>query len=268
MPFLDLEQSQSSAQPIELYLFQGSYSTHRMTSYQAQVVAAGGTFVPVAGLERGVLKVGTQEESSLALDITLPYDHPIVAEYAYKTSPPRLDFTLYRVHLSDLANEVVMWKGKVTSFSVEGRKAKFRVPSQFSYILQGVTPQPRFQAPCNHLLYDERCGLNRSANQHTTTVVSISGNVVQLASHPYADNECAAGEMSFSTGNESRMIMSHVGTSFTVSYPFSGLSIGSFVTISRGCDHSFATCKSKFSNGINFGGVPLVPDRNPFISGI
>ncbi|UXO93751.1 hypothetical protein Pan1_36 [Pseudanabaena phage Pan1] len=268
MPFLDLEQSRSDAQPIELYEFQGSFTTYRLTSYQAQVTAAGGTFVPVAGLERGVLKVGTQEESSLALDITLPYDHPLVAEYAYKTAPPRLELTLYRVHLGDLANAVTMWKGRVTSFSVEGRKAKFRVPSQFAYILQGVTPQPRFQAPCNHLLYDTRCGVNKSANQHTTTVVNIAGNVIQLDSHPYADNECAAGEMSFASGNESRMIISHVGTSFTVSYPFAGLQVGAFVSITRGCDHSFATCKSKFSNGINFGGCPLVPDRNPFISGI
>lgn len=266
MSFESLETSRTDAQPIELFEFTGTFATYRMTSYQSPISAAGGTFVPVAGLERSVLKIGTQEEDSLALDITLPFDHPLVAAYAYNTAPPQLDFKLYRVHLSDLLSPVTMWTGKVTTFSVEGRKAQFRVPSLFSYMLTGSAPQPRFQAPCNHLLYDSRCQVSAAANQHTTTVTGITDRIITVAEHPYADNECNAGELVFTSGNQSRMIMGSAGNDFTVTYPFAQLTVGASITIRRGCDHSFDTCKSKFSNEINFGGFPLVPDRNPFTS--
>lgn len=268
MTFDTIERSRTDAQPIELFMFEGTFSTWRVTSYQSTITAAGGTFTPLAGLERGILKIGTQEEDSLALDITLPFDHPMVAAYAYDTAPPKLDFTLYRVHLSDLASPVTMWKGKVTTFSVEGRKAKFRVPSLFAYALSGVAPQPRFQAPCNHVLYDSRCKVPLAANQHVTTVTGIADRVITVASHPYAANECNAGELVFPGGNQSRMIVSSVANDFTITYPFAGLTVGASVVLRRGCDHSFDTCKSKFSNGINFGGCPLVPDRNPFTSKI
>lgn len=268
MTFDTIEKSRTDAQPIELFEFVGTFSTWRVTTYQTTITSAGGTFTPLAGLERGVLKVGTQEEDSLALEMTLPFDHPMVSAYAYGTAPPKLDFTMYRVHLSDLASPVTMWKGKVTTFSVEGRKAKFRIPSLFAYALSGVAPQPRFQAPCNHILYDERCQVNPSLNQHTTTVTGISDRIITVASHPFANNECNAGELIFGAGGQSRMIVSSVGNDFTVTYPFARLTVGASVTLRRGCDHSFATCKTKFSNGINFGGCPLVPDRNPFTSKI
>lgn len=268
MTFDALETSRTDAQPIELFEFIGTFASYRVTSYQMSITAAGGTFTPLAALERGVLKVGTQEEDGLALDITLPFDHPLVVAYAYETAPPQLDFTLYRVHKSDLTTPITMWKGKVTTFTVEGRKAKFRVPSLFSYMLSGVAPQPRFQAPCNHLLFDARCQVSAAANQFTTTVVAIVDRIITLAANPYADDECNAGEMQFPSGNQSRMIVGSVANDFTVTYPFSQLSVGASVTISRGCDHSFATCKTKYSNGINFGGLPLVPDTNPFTSKI
>lgn len=268
MTFDTIERSRTDGQPIELFEFIGTFATWRMTTYQKTITAAGGTFTPLAGLERGILKIGTQEEDSLALDLTLPFDHPMVAAYAYTTAPPKLDFTMYRVHLSDLLSPVTMWKGKVTTFTVEGRKAKFRVPSLFATMLTGVAPQPRFQAPCNHILYDERCQVNPSLNQHTTTVTAIAGNIITVAGHPFSAGECNAGELIFGSGGQSRMIVGNVGNDFTVSYPFSGLPVGASITLRRGCDHSFATCKAKFSNGINFGGCPLVPDRNPFTSKI
>lgn len=268
MPFLDLEQSQSSARPIELFEFIGTFQTWRITSYQAPITSAGNTYTPVPGLERGILKVGTQAEDSLSLDITLPSDHPMVAAYAYQTAPPRLDLTIRRVHLDDLASPVTMWKGSVTAFTVEGRLAKFRVPSIFASALQGIAPQPRFQAPCNHLLFDARCKVSQAANQHITTITGYAGRVVTVATNPFAPGDCNAGEMAFSLGSQSRMIISNTGLDFTVSYPFSGVAVGSQVIIRRGCDRSFQTCRDKFANGANFGGHPLVPALNPFTSSL
>lgn len=268
MAFADTETSPYSAAPIELFKFIGTVATYRMTTYSQTVVSGTDTYTPLAGLKRTVLKVGTQEEENLALDIELPYDHPLVTAYAYQTAPPTLELELRRTHRDNPADSILMWKGKVLSFSVAGRIAKLRVPSLFAYILGGVTPAPRYQAPCNHILYDGRCSVDPTTFLHATTVTSITDNLITLASNPFSDGLCNGGDMTFAAGGEARMVISNAVLDFTVTYPFSGLSIGSAVTIRQGCDHSYTTCKSKFSNGINFGGCPLVPDRNPFTSKI
>lgn len=266
MTFDTDERSPYSSQPIELYKFTGSTITYYMTTHQKAVTSGGQVYTPQAGLKRNVLKVGTQEEENLALDIELPFDHELVSLYAYQTAPPTLELELSRAHATDPNDTALMWKGKVLSFSVEGRVAKLRVPSLFAFILNGVAPTPKYQAPCNHRLYDSRCQVDPASYQHVTTILSIAGNIVEVNSFPFSLGACNGGEMIFPGGGERRMIIGNTGTSVTLTYPFASLEVGDTVTLRQGCDHSFTTCKAKFSNGINFGGCPLVPDRNPFTS--
>jgi uncharacterized phage protein (TIGR02218 family) len=133
--------------------------------------------------------------------------------------------------------------------------------------LQGNVPAPRFQAPCNHILYSSRCGVSPASHQETATVTAISGNVITVDALSFADNDCAAGVIIAS--GEQRMVVSNAGTSVTFTYPFANLQIGDEVIIRRGCDHAFdGDCKNKFNNGDNFGGFPLVPGKNPFTSSL
>jgi len=267
MTFATDEQSLYDGAPIELYHFDGTINDYFVTTSADTIISSGQTYVPLAGLKRNVLKIGTQEEESLALDIEMPYDHPLVTEYAYKTAPPTLELNLYRAHRTDPSDRILMWKGKVLSFSVEGRICKMRVPALFAYLLNGVAPSPRYQAPCNHVLYDARCTVNPASHQTVTTVTGLLNNVISVASlGSLTIAEMVGGDMSWATGGENRMITTGTGLDLTVTYPFANLSIGDSITLRRGCDHSFATCKSKFSNGPNFGGCPLVPDKNPFTS--
>jgi uncharacterized phage protein (TIGR02218 family) len=267
MTFETTEKSLYDAQPIELFEFIGTLNTYRMTTYAEDVVSSGNTFTPLAGLARSVLKTGTQEEENLALDITLPFDHPLVVEYAYKTAPPSLQLTVYRAHVNNPSDRIVMWEGKVLSFSVTGRHCKMRVPALFAYLLNGVAPAPRYQAPCNHVLYDGRCAVNPASHQVVATVDAITNNLITIDSFgAITATDTIGGDMSWSVGGEDRMITAISGLDLTVTYPFANLTVGQTVTIRRGCDHSFTQCKARFSNGINFGGYPLVPDKNPFTS--
>jgi len=267
MTFDTSEKSLYDGEPIELYKFTGSVNTYYLTTYSQTVTSSGTDYVPLAGLQRNVLKVGNQEEENLALDITMPYDHPLVQEYAYKTAPPTLNFELRRAHRTDPSDTILMWKGKVLSFSVEGRIAKMRVPALFAYLLNGVAPNARYQAPCNHVLYDSRCAVNPAAFQTVTTVTGILDNVITVASlGALSIAELVGGDMNQASIGENRMIISGTGLDLTVTYPYANLAIGDSITLRAGCDHSFATCISKFSNGTNFGGHPIVPDKNPFTS--
>lgn len=265
MAYQDDETGLTSGRPIELYKFDGTYNDYHFTSWAEPVTSGGQVYTPIA-IDRNKLKVATQEQTENALEITMPFDHPMVNEYAYQNAPPDLTFTLIRAHETDPNDSVVLWSGRVTGFSVEGRTAKLKVPALMSYALNGNTPTPRYQAPCNHVLYDQRCGVDPALNQHVTTVTQITGNVITVASYPWAANDAVAGQFITPAG-EQRMITLTVGTDITVTYPFAGLKVGDTVTLRKGCDHAFeGDCKNKFNNGDRFGGFPIVPARNPFTS--
>lgn len=264
MPYQDLETSIQDAAPIEVYRFTGSFETFRYTSYQSSIEISGEIYEPKA-ITREQLKVGTQEEDQLALEITLPFTDPMVRQYAYEQAPPSLICEIIRVHETDPNDSVTLWKGRATSFTVEGSLAKIRVPAIFGYILQGTTPSPRYQAPCNHILYDTRCGVNEALFRETRTVTEFLGNIVTVSALTQSPADLVAGMLRLDNG-EARMISSVTGTNITVTYPFSQIAVGQGCDIVQGCDHSFTTCKSKFNNGERYGGCPLVPARNPFTS--
>lgn len=266
MAYQDDETSPTGGQPNELYEFIGTYNTYRYTSSAKEITSFGQTYEPIA-ISRSRLKVSNQEDSS-SLEIEMPFDNPLMREYAYENSPPSLQLNLYRFHGANTEDRILLWSGKVASFSVQGSVGKLKVPSAFEFVLEGSVPSPRYQGPCNHILYDERCGVNPALHQHTTTVVSINGNDIQVNSLPFASNEASAG-MIISASGEARLVIANVGTTVTMSYGFAGVRIGDVVTIRKGCDHSLSGhCSTRFSNAARFGGFPLVPGRNPFTSSL
>ena len=254
------ERSAASAQPVELYKFTGNYNTYRMTSHVDTIINTEGTYTPEA-IKRNKLVTDNQENTNASLELEVPYTHPLITEYVFSQSPPNLVLELFRAHLNDVNDTILLGR------DICRAPAKIKVPTLFNYILDGPCPPIKYQAPCNHILGDVRCGVDMSLpeNSHTTTVSAISGNVVTLNSNPFPDGGCNAGEMIFNSGAERRMITSSTLLDFTVATPFAGLAVSDTVTIQRGCNHAFnGHCKTKFNNGRNFGGFPLVPDKNPF----
>jgi len=256
-----------SGAPIEVFRFTGTYNSYYLTSYYEAVTVNGQLYSPLT-IERNALKVGTQEEDQLALEVTIPFNHAMVREYAYDQAPPTLVCEIFRVHDTDFNDSVLLWKGRVTAFTVEGQLAKLRVPAIFGYIMAGSAPTPRYQAPCNHVLYDVRCGVSEVANRQSTTITGVLNNIITVASNSFTGTDLIAGMLRLTSSGEARMIVSVTGLDITVTYPFSNIAIGGAVQLLRGCDHSFDTCKAKFSNGARYGGTPLVPARNPFTSKI
>ena len=260
------ERSATSGAPIECYKFIGSYNNYRFTSYQESVTVNGEVYTPLA-ISRSAVKLTAQDQTQQALEVILPYQNAMVQEYAYQSAPPSLDLELYRVHDTDYTDHVLLWSGKVTSFTVEGCIAKRKIPSVFDYLLQGNVPTPRHQAPCNHVFTDVRCGVPEITVSQNVTVTAIVGNIVTVSGLTFSVGEIKAGYIK--TGSsERRMITDLIGTDITVAYPFANLAVNDIVEVVKGCDHSFTTCKNVYSNGVNFGGFPVVPNRNPFTSKI
>lgn len=265
MSYDAFEDSFHDAAPVECYKFIGSFTTYRYTSSDVETTLNGEVYSPVSS-KRNALRAGTQDDDSLHLEVQLPFDVEVVKDYAYAESPFNLTLELYRVHrgTSFATDWVLLWKGRITSFSVAGRIAKLRVPSIFSRALQGDLPSAYYQNSCNHVLYDGRCRANRTAFTHTAKVLSVGVNNFEVDDDGFADGVLRAGEAINSRNGERRMILSNSVNLVVLSYPFVDLRDGDLVDLVAGCDHSFATCKSKFNNALNYGGHPYVPSDNPF----
>lgn len=269
--YSDREISVHDGEPIELYEFVGSYQTYRYTSTDVAISFSGFTFVPLP-IKRSAVKVGVHDEDNIEIRIELPITAGLVKDYGFQITPPRLELTIYRMHRGTNYNTdySVYWKGKVSTLSIDNNKCTISVPSVFSNALQGNIPSVFYQGPCNHVLFDSGCKVSRALNSIVTTVTSISGSAVQVASvGTFPDGAFIGGEIADTSHNDRRMINAHASNLITVNYPFSNLAVGAQVEITGGCNHAYnGDCKLKYNNQINYGGFPFIPSINPFESGL
>lgn len=266
MTYETYELSAYEGHKVELYTFVGTISTYRLTSYVSNYAFASQVYTATPGLKRNTIKKTSAGGSrSGEVEILLPFDHPLALEYAFADVPPNLRVTIQQGHASDPDNAFqTIWSGAVTTFTVEKRLAKLKVPSAFSLALENEIPSRRWQGPCNHLLYDSGCGVNRATFSESVTVSGFSGLEVTLGALTWTTDEGNGGEAINDRTGERRTIASHALTVLTLKLPFTDLLVGDTLTVYQGCDHSAATCLNKFDNLDNYGGFNLVPSINPF----
>lgn len=266
------ETSVHDGKPVECYEFVGSYTTYRYTSADLPYVVNGHTFTPLA-LKRSSLKVGVYDEDNNKLQIELPLTSALVRDYGFQITPPRLQLILYRIHdgTNPSSDFAVIWQGFVTVFATNNNVVTVDVPSIFSSAMSGSVPSVYYQGPCNHVLFDSTgCKVSRIANMVETTVMSVVEDSVQIASNGgFPDGAFIGGECADLAHNDRRTIVAHASNLLTVNYPFSKLTAGATIQVTRGCDHAYnGHCKTVFDNQINFGGFPYIPNVNLFESGI
>ena len=265
MSYDTFEQSVHDAAPVEVYKFIGSFTTYRYTSYHEEITVNGETYTPIP-LKRGGIKIGTQQDSSLTLEITLPFDTQLVFDYAFSETPPTLRVEVRRVHIgSSLDTDwKMLWTGRVAALKVKGRECTLTVPAVFDNVLRGEVPNVYFQQVCNHTLYDARCAVSRAAHTTLATVVGVSTLSIEVDDDGVADNALAAGEIINQRNGERRLVMSNLANVVEINFPFVDIVAGDEVQLAKGCDLAHATCVNVFANGDRFGGHPYMPADNPF----
>lgn len=266
------EDSLDDSQPVELYEFIGSYATFRYTSDLLSHIVSGNTYLPISGLSRSSLKIGTHESDKDELSVMMPVSVDIATQYAFQVTPPRLEIVLRRIDRAGGA-ATLLWRGPVQSITVKGDTATFKCPSKFSSMLSSRIPTIMVQPQCNHRLYDSMCKVSRAANSYTTTVTNINGRQITVASAgSLGDSTFVGGEMLCAAIDERRTITAKSGNVITVGYLFGGLSVGNSVELAAGCDHGWTSANgcTKFNNHPNFGGFPFTPgeSNNVFIVGL
>lgn len=270
MTYNATELSIQGGEPVELYEFVVDTVTYRFTSRDEDYDYAGHTYSSLDPLTRTEIE-DTGEIAKNDLTVSAPRDF-VIAEM-FRIVPPSsvVQFTLWEVHGSDGAQErIVKWRGRVLNAEWSNEEAKLTCQSVFTSLKQfGL--RRLYSRQCPHVLYGPECRADQPSKKLTAVVLSIDGLILHVPdADALADHWFDGGwiEWERSPGVvERRAIRDHVGDELVMTHQILGFEAGVTIDIFPGCDHTVATCQSKFANVENYGGFPYVPRKNPFGGG-
>lgn len=269
MSFAAKEISREDGQPIEFYKFVLGSTAFRYTTAEDEITLGADIYVPT-GISRERILMGSEQKQDV-ITVTMPTNKQPATQFISVVPGQPVFLTILRQHSTDGATPqvVTIFKGKVRAiaYSQDGFEAKLSVMS-LSNSMGVEFPRFTYQGLCNHFLYDERCQVAQASFETIGTVSVESGSVLTVPGlSAKADGFFTSGFIQSSTP-DFRLVLSHTGDNITILLPFQNPVLGSIVSVFAGCDHTIATCKSKFNIVENYGGFAFVPKKNPFQTGL
>ncbi len=157
---------------------------------------------------------------------------------------------------------VTLFHGRVSTIDNVGRTSATITVASDLVVLDYDMPRNLYSPTCLHTLYDSGCGIPSGTYAASGTVGAGSTATLINFSGALAIN--AQGLIVFTSGVNAnvRATVKSVaaGASLALIYPLpSPPATGDAFTVYAGCDHTRATCQSRFSNLANFRGFPFVP---------
>jgi len=260
MAFWDLENSVFGGRPVVLFRFVAGSTVWTYTS-TGRDFTYNGELYTAAPIKHENFEV-SQDSLKSDLNITMARTLDVVAQYTGYPPENVTYLTVYRIHKGD-TEAVICWQGRVTACTRAGDEVTLQCESLRTQIRQtGLVRMSRY---CRHSLYGPQCGL--VASDWAVRLHGVVSDGSRLLTHAdlagYTDGWWNGGYVSLDSG-ERRMIVAHSGSSVTLHYALTNVASETTATFYAGCDLTIATCKVKFSNVINFGGAPTIPQDNPF----
>lgn len=265
MTFRAIEDSAYLGEPIELYEFNRGAQNWRYTSSDQNETAAG-ILYSTFPIRRAKIEQ-TQELAKNSINITAARNLPFAQQYIISPPSGVVSLRVMQTHRTDTDSEIiVIWIGRVVNVRFSESEVTIRCESIFTSLRRPALRRV-YQTTCPHVLYGPICQANSTSFQLATTVNTVSGVTItsnDLSSQ--ADGYWTGGYIEWSNEGVTnrRFILSHTGTSITINLPFQGIAVGDNINVFPGCDHTLSTCVNKFSNELNYGGFPYIPDKSPF----
>lgn len=157
---------------------------------------------------------------------------------------------------------LTMFYGRVTEVDVDRTVATIKANTHME-LLNLQWPWRVYQPGCARTLYDAGCTLNPASFSNSATVTSGSTVNVIHSNYSQATDTATLGTVTFTSGvlnGLSFTIQKQTSGNLTVFTPLPSVpAVGDTMTVYFGCDHTLATCNSKFSNLQHFAGQPTVP---------
>lgn len=271
--FAELEEGRYS-RPADLYRFDYGAETFRFTSHDQELTFMGGTYTPLE-IKRSAPNLNPAQRRSNKLSLEVIDSERPFSDFLQIQPALQLDCVITRIQLdesidaSPIASPMpaaipttgfVLFDGYVTSVAFSGRTCSVDM-NPFNEQFTREVPRYKYQSPCNHVLYDSFCGVDKNLFTQDGLVNGVVGNTITVSG--FIGSEFTGGYVQNEAGNDFRMIILQAADVFTLLLPFRAI-LGETVTAFQGCDHSIVTCRDKFDNVPRFGGFPLVPGKNPF----
>lgn len=257
------EISIASGQPVRLYEFALGTKRWLVCNSTLDIVHQGKTFNGNGSIsDDGIRQTG--EKSADTLTITVAPDFELLQQYTI--APPRpVSITIWDMHIGETEG-LVQWVGQISD--INHRKASVQLVCKA--LSSDATTGLRlfWSRTCPHILYDNNCAVDKTAFAVQTTLDSVAGLSLSAAAFAgFDDGYFTGGMVSWFTDYgefESRGINDHMGNTLVISGVASGLMAGVALTAYPGCNKTITTCDEKFSNFINYGGIPGMPTKSPF----
>ncbi len=156
---------------------------------------------------------------------------------------------------------VILFKGRIGTIDRIGRTTAEITVNSDLVLLDIDMPRNIYAPNCQHVLYDSGCGLDKEAfGADGAAGGGSTASVINWSSSSIAYKQ---GTMTFASGANSGVaatIKDATSSALFLGYPLLHVPVvGDVFTAYQGCDHTRATCMSKFDNLLNFRGFPYIP---------
>jgi hypothetical protein len=228
------------------------------TDYPAGVV------FDFAGINRGEI-IETTAASRSEIWISLPTSHPAMVAARAWDEPEQIGVTIWVTYLQDPDEEYVLrFAGRVTSIE-PGKVLSRLICDDAKSEMDRASAAQVASVNCRHTHYFTEadgtgCTLDLADWQQAATVTAVTGKALTIAlAAMQPDGTYRLGILEID-GVEF-LIASHVGTTVTLDRVVPGLATAVAggpvdVLIAPGCDLTATTCRDRFDNVLNFGGLP------------
>nr|WP_318382479.1 phage BR0599 family protein [uncultured Enterobacter sp.] len=265
MSWSEYGSSVSMNRPVRLYEFiYGNSLFYRYTSADQNITLNKTEWQMLAISDEGI-SFGTD---SGELSVTLPANCSVAILYngIPPSSPVRLNIYEYQ-HNDDDKEIRAIWAGSVvgTKQTKTGMTELRAENLAVTFSRTGV--RLGWGRACQNALYDQNCRVR--PDQHAVRMTVTSSNGVGITVNVPAgvtDGWFSGGYIEFDKNGiiERRGARTHTGNVINLFGGAGDIRDGTQIIAYPGCNLVIDTCDSKFSNTLNFGGIPHLPGVNPW----
>lgn len=171
---------------------------------------------------------------------------------------------LNSISAADLVNPVgavILFKGRVGAVDKVGRTTAETTVNSDLVLLDMQMPRNLYSPNCQHILFNSGCTLSKAS--YSAAGTAGAGSTRSVINWSSASAAYAQGVIAFTSGPNTGAranIKSATSSQLVLTYPLlNAPTIGDVFTATQGCDHTQATCTTKFNNLPNFRGFPYIP---------
>lgn len=266
-----IDQSRTKGAPVILLLFKygvGGSLTLGYTNSESPITYNSVNYIPVPLDTDAIKSKGVSGKTEFS--IRVPNNSEISELFRFFPPPDPVTVTVFYGHRTDPdAQFIAVWTGKVLS-AQPGTGLETNLTCEWAAVsLRRPGLYFNWQYTCPHDLYGSKCRANKAA---ATTVASVSAISSYAVTLPIGWNGAVdpikyingSASWSSSLGTEYRSIIDVIDDNVLIlaNVP-RGLSPGSSITMTLGCDRTLVDCTDLHNNPNNFGGSSWIPTENP-----